>query len=137
MGNSIEVMSFVRMALKSSCGVSIVAHTFNPNTQGTESGGTQLSWRSAWCTEPVPSQRGLHSTILSQNKQIDRQSKPTTTPKSPRKQQDKKDKQDNDKQTLVEDGSQMGEAQGGEHWRKGGIELEVGVDGGKVTSQVR
>lgn len=72
-----------------------------------------------------------------QNKQIDRQTKLTTKPKPPNKQHNKKDNQDNDKQTLVEEGSQMGEAQGGVNWRKGGTEPEVGVEGGRVTSQTR
>jgi hypothetical protein len=41
------------------------AHAFNPSTKETEAGGS-LSSRSAWSTEKVLGQPGLHKEILSQ-----------------------------------------------------------------------
>jgi len=37
----------------------VVVHTFNPNTQEAEAGGS-LSFRPAWSTEQVPEQPELH-----------------------------------------------------------------------------
>ena len=45
--------------------VSVVAHPFNLSTQETEP-GRSLSSRSAWTTEQVPGQPGLHKETLSQ-----------------------------------------------------------------------
>ena len=47
----------------------VVTHSFNPNTQEAEAGGS-LSWRPAWSTEQVQGQPGLHREPLSdKNKQ--------------------------------------------------------------------
>jgi hypothetical protein len=44
-----------------------VAHTFNPSTREAEAGGF-LSSRTAWSTEWVPGQPGLHTETLSWKK---------------------------------------------------------------------
>ena len=46
----------------------VVAHTFNPGIQEAEAkaeAGRSLSLRSAWSTEKVPGQSGLHGETLS------------------------------------------------------------------------
>ena len=45
----------------------VVAQAFNPSTQEAEAGGS-LSSRSAWSSERVPGQPGLHKETLSQEK---------------------------------------------------------------------
>jgi hypothetical protein len=45
----------------------VVAHAFNPSTQGAEA-GRFLSSRPAWSTEWVPGQPGLYREILSRKK---------------------------------------------------------------------
>ena len=55
----------------------MVAHAFNPSTWKAEAGGF-LSSRSAWSTESVPGQPGLHRETLSQKtkKQKNKNQKP-------------------------------------------------------------
>jgi hypothetical protein len=59
----------------------VVAHHFNPSTWKAEAGGF-LSSRTAWSTEFVPGQPGLHRETLSQkNKTKQNQKKKTATTK--------------------------------------------------------
>jgi hypothetical protein len=45
----------------------VVAHAFNPTTQEAEA-GRSLSLRTAWSTEGIPGQPGIHRKVLSLKK---------------------------------------------------------------------